>query len=81
MERERREKKREKAWRMRRLTARRVNMKIWHKWERINKEERIKKRKNKESHVFFSRCFFFLNRNKEIKTKETRYFPKKRLKT
>ena len=47
MEREKRRKKR-KAWWVRRVPTRRVNMKIGHKWERINEEEKVKKKKREK---------------------------------
>ena len=45
----------------------RTDMKRWHKKNKL--------RKKKENEIFWG-DFFFLNGNKEIKTKETRYFQK-----
>ena len=63
---------------MRRLTARRVNIKIRNK-KRENKVRRKTREKLRES-LFFLR-WFFLNRNNKIKAKEPRYFSKKNVKT
>ena len=56
-------------------------MKIGHKWEKINEEEKVKKEKNKESHVTPLRLLFFEQKQREIKTKEPRYFSKKNVET
>ena len=60
---------------MRRLTARKVNIKI--RIKRENKVRRKTREKLRES-LFFED---FLNRNNKIKTKEPRYSSKKNVKT
>ena len=44
--------------------------------ERTNREE-VKRKVKRTNQSLLRRVFFFLNRNKEIKTKETRYFSKR----
>ena len=54
---------------MRRLTARRVNMKIWHKWEREQSIKRV---------TFFFRGDFFFGQKQRDYDKRNKIFSKKK---